>query len=231
MQKVSIMIHACEERIKYVKEFMVPLLCESGVKIGNIEVYIDHGDGCLVSYIRSFDSLKELEGYTWHLQDDVLPTLRFCDMADGLLKIYGEDPIICGFGNKEFYNETTPWYPKNGEEMFYSFPCIGIPNYIAILFVEWFRKIKNDPDYQEWIVHNKFVDYLFKLYIGNNLKNKYEIVNFRPNLVEHVDEYVGGSTINKSRGIPAKSLDFRDTEAINRLNRWYKINVKEKRHE
>ena len=41
---------------------MVPLLCESGVKIGNIEVYIDHGDGCLVSYIRSFDSLKELEG-------------------------------------------------------------------------------------------------------------------------------------------------------------------------
>ena len=227
----KVMIHSCEDRSEYVNNFLVPLLTESGVKISNIEVYTDHGDGCLKSYIKAFKSLGDLGDYTWHLQDDVLPTLSFCDMADGLLKIYSKDAIINGFGNKEFYNESTPFYPKNENEMFYSFPCIGIPNYIAIGFVEWLVKIWNDPNYQKWIAHNKFVDYLFKLYIWNHAKTKYTIVNFRPNLVEHVDEYVGGSTINGQRPKLAKSLDFRDKEVIERLNKWYRVNVKEKRHE
>ena len=216
------MIHSCKDRTKYVKEFLVPLLSESGVKIGNIEVYTDHGDGCLTSYIKAFKNLKGLGGYTWHLQDDVLPTLRFCDMADGLLKIYWQDAIICGFANKEFYKENHVFYAKNGEEMFYSFPCIGIPNYIAVHFTEWLEKNKDNPEYAKYIKENKFVDYLFKLYIGDN-KQKLKIVNFRPCLVEHVDEYVGGSTINNKRPKPAKALDFHDDEAMNRLMRWHYI--------
>ena len=216
----KIMVHSCENRSEYVNDFLVPLLTESGVKISNIEVYTDHGDGCLKSYVKAFESLGDLGDYTWHLQDDVLPTLSFCDMADGLLKIYSKDAIICGFGNKEFYNDSSPWYPKNGVEMFYSFPCIGIPNYISIAFVEWLRKVNNEPKYAEYIVHNKFVDYLFKLFIGDN-KTKYKIVNFRPCLVEHVDEYVGGSTIGNKRPKPAKAIMFDDEEALNRLKRWH----------
>lgn len=217
----KVMIHACEDRIEYVNDFLVPLLIKSGVKTDNIEVYTDHGDGCLKSYIKAFSSLQNVWDFTWHLQDDVLPTLNFSKWAFALEELY-DDWIICGFGNKEFYNSESPWYAKNGAEMFYSFPCIGIPNFVALNFVEWYDKIKNDPKYQQWIVHNKFVDYLFKLYIGDNTKHKYNIVNFRPCLVEHVDEFVGGSTINKQRGVPAKAIQFKDDEAMEILKEWYR---------
>lgn len=216
---MKILIHACSDRIFFVTDFIIPKLIESGVPKEAIYVHEDTDHtGCLRSYIASFDAL-DLDGDTWHLQDDVLPRKDFGFWVKGLENFPGG--IICGYGNKEFYMTNQFGYAKDKTDMFYSFPCLRISNKIAHEFVDWFNYQNKLPLYQEYIVHNKFVDFLFKEFIGDNPK-QIPIFNLKPCLVEHVDEYCNGSLVNKSRGKPSKALYFNDHEALDELCKWYK---------
>ena len=225
---IKLMIHSCKDRRKYVSEFLVPALLKSGYDEEDIFVYEDEGDGCLKSYIKAFKlsyQKGKMGDAMWHLQDDVLPRRDFYFHAEKALKDFLPGGIICGYGNKEFYYEGDFGYAKNGTEKFYSFPCIRIPNDTAYAFTCWFEQVAiKDPTLQKYIVHNKFVDYLFKLYLDTMpyFASEKGIFNYRPCLVEHVDEFVGGSTVNKGRGKPSKALIFGDDTALDDLCKWYK---------
>ena len=211
-----IMIHAAPSRMKYVNEFLKPRLEVQGFR--KIVVWNDVARvGCRESYIESFKALSET-GHTWHLQDDVLPDRRFHEWATGE---WAEYPgIICGFGNTHFYNADRFGHAHNCEDMFYSFPCLRIPNQVAKDFLEWFEVAKEkDVNIIEKLPSGKYIDYFFKLFIGNNEK-EIAIYNFFPNIVEHVDEYITGSLINKQREKLAKAMLFEDAEALAELKVW-----------
>ena len=215
-----IIIHAAPDRIKYVNEFLEPRLRAQGFK--DITVSNDtQRVGCRESYAKSFRSLPD-KGHTWHLQDDILPDRRFYQWATSE---WAEYPgIICGFGCGHYTPKERFGFARNSEDMFYSFPCIRIPNEVARDMIAWFDKAKEtDINILEKLPSGKFFDYFFKLYIGNNDKG-IGIYNFFPNIVEHVDEYITGSLVNKQRKYLAKAMQFEDAEAVEDLKAWSEKN-------
>ena len=234
-KNMKIMIHACKNRIFYVNDFLVPYLLEQGYDKGDILVYLDEEKGCLKAHLDAFKNfVPDDKDYLWHLQDDVLPRSDFYFHAEHALKDFMRGGIVCGFGNKEFYKREKFGYAYNSNDMFYSFPCIRIPNYICHDFVRWFNeRAVNRVDLQKYIVNNKFVDYLFKVYVDLKFIGETHdmgMFNYRPCLVDHVDEYCGGSTVNKDRKKPARALIFEDSESKLRLKRWFE-NQKEYKKE
>lgn len=219
MTEPKILIHACNRRIEYVIGFLEPRLKDQGFK--NIEVFLDsENKGCLASYIESYKKLPR-KGHTWHLQDDVLPDRRFYQWA---CESESFDGIICGFGNKWFYNKEMFGEAHNQHEMFYSFPCIRIPNIICHEWLEWFERVKDEvPEIASRLSENKYVDYFFKLFIGSN-PGKIPILNFKPCIVEHIDDYIGHSVVNAARVMPARALIFEDDESLEEFKKWTRIN-------
>lgn len=215
-EQPSIMIHTAPSRMHYVSEFLEPRLRDQGFQ--KITIWNDaKGIGCRESYIESWSTLSDT-GHTWHLQDDVLPDHRFYEWATSE---WAEYPgIICGFGNRELYNMNRFGHAHNSEDMFYSFPCLRIPNAVCKDFLEWYKDAsKTDVNILEKLPSGKYIDYFFKLYIGDNEK-EIAIYNFFPNIVEHVDEYISGSLVNKQRTKPAKALQFEDVKALADLKVW-----------
>lgn len=213
---MNIMIHACIDRMHYVEGFLVPTLLKDGWEEEEVEVYEDtKEEGCLKAYLHSFKSLPG-EGDTWHLQDDVLPDRRFKWFAE---KWADYDGIINAFGNVRFYKPADFGPVPDAGKMFYSFPCLRIPNALAHEFVAWVNANMNKPQYIQYTSAGKYVDWLFKQFIGRNERG-IGILNMRPCLVEHVDEYCGGSQVNKQRQNPAKALQFEDSQQLERLKEW-----------
>lgn len=216
MNEPVIMIHAAPERMYYVDSFLKPRLKEQGFK--EIVVWNDvEKRGCRESYLQSFSELPET-GDTWHLQDDVLPDQRFYKWA---ISEWAEYPgIICGFSCGNYENMNRFGFAHNCEDMTYSFPCMRIPNEVAKDFLRWFEVArKTDINILEKLPSGKFTDYFFKLFIGNNEK-EIPIFVFYPNIVEHVDEYITGSLVNKQRTKLAKATWFEDAEALADLKAW-----------
>lgn len=220
MREPNIMIHAAPPRMHYVNDFLVPRLKAQG--FNNITIWNDSkGLGCLWSYIESLESLPE-EGHTWHLQDDVLPDHRFYKWATSEWAQY--PGIITGFGCKYFYHVNSFGNARNCEDMFYSFPCMRIPNKVSKNFIDWFNEVKDrDIRIIEKLPTGKYVDYFFKLFIGDN-EHEIAIYNFFPNIVEHVDECISGSLVNKQRKKLAKAILFEDVKALADLRVWSEKN-------
>ena len=185
------MIHTCPKIKWYVDEFLIPSMTEQGISRDQILEYNDEdGDGCLISFMNSWRMLRE-EG-TWHLQDDVVISSNF----KRLTEVY-DDGIVCGFCN------SYASYPNDAgcvgiEKMWYSFPCIRIPNDIMKEFVVWFTEPEVRYKYKSHILSKKHVDVLF----WDFLKEKHrdiKVLNLIPNIVNHIDHLIGGSLINGSR--------------------------------
>ena len=215
------MIHTTKERLWYVDYIQLSMI-EQGISLDDIAVYIDSGDGCLKSYLQSFKNIENAwyrYGAIWHLQDDIILSRRFKELTEK----YNEplDSIVCGIcptgieeGNNNFGHVSVDY-------MWYSFPCIKIPNYIAIEFVEWCESL-TDSKHKSWIDKNKYVDSLFRDYILE--KQRYTpVINLKPNIVDHVDYLLGGSTINSARRLPIRARYFEDVDLIVELEK--KINA------
>lgn len=224
MKEPKILIHASPQRMEFVDTFLVPRLLKIGFKAEYVEVWEDkENKGCLTSYIESYEALPKT-GDTWHLQDDVLPDRRFYKWARNLMYYQG---IVNGFGNKWYYNKAMFGDAHNQHEMFYSFPCIRIPNELCHKWLKWFETAKVEvPEISSRLSENKYIDYFFKLFIGSN-KDGIPIWNFEPCIVEHVDEYAGGSIVNYARQLPAKALSFQDDKALEELEEWFKVHNKD----
>lgn len=206
------LIHVCNDRLQYVQNYLFSSLIEQGIKDEDIIAYIDtNNDGCLQSFINSIDRLEE-EGDTWHLQDDVLICKDFKERTG---EDYGTE-LVCGFASK-YDVRGQPGKQKGIDNIWYSFPCIRIPNTILKHFAIWFNSyVQNDNRFKSWIKLKKHDDLLFRYFLDSYYKN-IEAYNVAPNLVEHVDWLIGGSTVNKSRGEIIRSKYWEDEELVEKL--------------
>lgn len=203
---MKIMIHTCPERLWYVEEFLVPSLIAQG--IDDIKVWNDEKRvGNLASCMASFASCSG--GETWHMQDDVVICRDFA-------KRIAEAPagVVCGFCVERYEGRivtgvTVPEYMWQS-----SFPCIKIPDEIAVEFTEW---VENNSDrLQRYIKTGKKDDTLF----FNFMKEVHagaDVYNAKPHLVEHIDWLIGGSIINGWRDFIPRGMFWEDESVIEEL--------------
>lgn len=196
----TIMIHCVPNRLFYVYNFIIPALEEQ--LIDDIIIYNDANmSGNLTSFINSLKTLPE-EGSTWHIQDDVLLSPRFANVINKS----DSDKVICGFSSKyDRSNEefTTP------KDMWWTFPCIKIPNRIAKEFIEWCTpENMKYSRFKDCIKANKGDDALFKEFLEET-HGEETVINLIPNIVNHVDYMLGGSVSNPQRYNVVKKVTAR----------------------
>lgn len=207
-----ILIHACPAREWYVNNFIIPSLIAQGIT--DIHVWMDtDGHGNLASCIDSFAWCSQLEGETWHLQDDVVVCRDFAQRISS-----APSGVVCGFCVDIYENEDCTDGTTISRFMWQSsFPCIKIPNEVAGEFVEWFiNEAQHRSDLREYVQSGKKDDTLFHIFMLERHFNM-KVTNLSPHLVDHVDWLVGGSTINQWREHIVRSSDFDDENLIEEL--------------
>ncbi len=212
-------IHSCNKRLWYVKEYLVKSLVKQGINSNDIVIYNDdNNEGNLASWIKSckwvVDNL-EIEDGCWHLQDDVFVCKNFKDITMEIAK----NKIICGYVNKSSYKNhciINTNYIASQEGIVDSFQCIYIPNYILKDFIKWFEEnVVSGKKFQKQYKENKYDDYLFKQFIRNT--QGIIAINLNPSLVEHIDYILGGSIVNESRTITNVAQEFNNYDELEKL--------------
>ena len=209
------MIHCAPPRRWFVDGYLYPSLLEQGIAEDDIIIYEDTQQlGNLFAFLDSTKHLPE-SGSTWHLQDDVIPSDRFREYTESL----GGDIITCGFcceldkGNPS--GEVFPF------QMWYSFPCISIPNRLVHEFFDWFNEVGYFKQmHQDTIRYKKGDDEIFRDFI-RSVHWEDKVLNVEPNLVEHVDFLIGGSLANYDRIKKwYRSIKWEDNGEVSRLIKW-----------
>lgn len=201
------MIHTCSSRYWYVEKYLIPSMLEQGIEKKKIIIHLDdQGDGNLRSTLKSFDSLPRA-GDTWHLQDDVILCSQFKARTERIW-----ERMACGFCSP--YDKHAAAGPVAPDKMWYSFPCIKIPNKYAHEFVSW---IANNDDENDciFIGNNMFDDSLFKKFMERKHPEE-TVINISPNLVDNIDYLIGGSVISNRKEI-VRARYFAEPELIEGL--------------
>lgn len=223
------LIHAVPDRMWYVMDYLVPSMVGQGISEKDIRVYNDENEeGNLMAFRKSLADLPEMGG-TWHLQDDVLISSKFKEVTDCY-----DRGIVCGFCSS--YSDPTLHGKVEPCNMWYSFPCIRIPNRIAWEFLKWLdTDALSDPTYAKYINGNKYDDTLFREFI-RIVHGGTKVINLKPNIVEHIDYLIGGSISNPHRSNgTARSVLWTEPKLVdalkkslgigeNGLNGWYRNN-------
>lgn len=220
--KPHYMIHAMPKRMWYVEGYLLPRLLEQGIEESQIQVYNDaERKGNLRACMEAF-SLCEGDGGTWHLQDDVCICNDFKERTE-----QHDNGIVCGFSSKMYdgYSEDRIGVVHR-TRMWFSFPCIRIPN-------EWAR------DCADWAVHYMIGNPVYRKYWENGVNDDWMFrtwlkefhpdcvaLNIAPNLVDHVDWFIGGSSGSK-RKEPCRAQYWNGADEIKRLEEW--LNGRKKR--
>lgn len=204
------LIHSCNKRKWYVDQFLVPSMIKQGINQDDILVYNDNTKaGCLPSFIESAKMILDEPGGVWHLQDDVIISSWFKRITEEF-----DRGIVCGFCS--YYSKDVQSGCRPINDLWYSFPCIRIPNSILKGFIEWLSSASVQNKYQAYIKERKFVDTLFRIYVLDE-HHKEIVRNLNPNIVDNVDYLLGGSTINYARAEKPVSLYFQESELIEKL--------------
>lgn len=210
---MKILIHACPQRMWYVRDFLIPMLQEQGAE--NIEVWNDiHKKGNLIACMESF-AARIGDGGTWHIQDDVLPSRDFVKRCEE-----NDEGLVYGFCCKNFNDRLDACGEVYVCDAWHSFQCVRIPDEYARGCASWFYS-------SEWIANcipempilnaqGKGDDTFFHEYM--NTQHGYETAfNLKPNLVEHVDWLLGGSSLQKWRDYIARAEFFEDKDLVDEL--------------
>ena len=210
------MIHAVPRRMWYVADYLIPSMVAQGISSDDITVYCDtNKEGNLVSCLKSFISCED-DGGTWHLQDDVCICKNFKAITEAV-----DFGLVCGFSS-EMYDGPGNIGTVTRDKMWFSFPCIRIPNEYARESAEWVNKyIIGNPIYQVYWQHGVNDDWAFRTWLKEFHKDVLAI-NIAPNLVDHVDYLVGGGTGKKAREKPVRAQYWKDFDVIAELEQ--KIN-------
>lgn len=206
---MKVIIHSCDKRLWYVRGYLAPALRAQGVEpsIHND----DYHQGCLWSYIDSFRGLPADDGGAWHIEDDVYPCRDFVKTARA-----HDEGIVNGFhcaATDEYFAPGWVSVLKAG----YSFPCFRLPNRYAVEFAEWFAQdAAHREQYREWVQDNKHIDSFMLDFLWEQHPEE-KVFNLKPSIVEHVDEYIGGSMVNKWRDGWLKAEFFDDPDIIEEL--------------
>lgn len=202
MDNIKFMIHTYPKRLWYVNEYLIPQLESQGISRDDIIVWNDENKlGNLKAFVSSCQYIKEAlprRGGCWHLQDDVILCHDFGE------RIKNINPKIV---NEGFVSKTIMPEMKGIKAVgitsyklsWLSFQCIYIPNHMLVRFYEWFiDSCIINGSYKKITSKNCLDDYLFWLFYGRNFKN-IPINNIAPNLVNHIDYLLGGTTCSPDR--------------------------------
>ncbi len=215
-----IMIHTCNAREWYVYDFLLPSLVKQGIDVTDIKVWHDYERlGNLKSFVASMKWVRQNcdpASAIWHLQDDIVISKNFKQEIE---KEY--QGVACGFVCADFnagiLDKTGRTPARN---IWFSFPCIRIPNYIAGQFYDWFyEEALNDDRLWKLYKENKHDDDFFRTFIKQKY-NRSHVFNMNPNIVEHVDYMIGWSVCNGIRGKEKRgSAYWQDHNQVSNLAR------------
>lgn len=218
---MKILIHAVPERMWFVNEFMIPALQAQGAE--QIEIWNDtEHRGNLDACLDAFAS-REGNGGTWHLQDDVLPCRDFVTRCRDL-----DDGVVFGFCCRNFGDRLDAFGQVYAPDAWNSFQCVRIPDSYARECAFWVRSMrwqKESPAPELPILWQlgKGDDTFFHEFL--QCCYPAEIVeNVKPNLVEHVDWIIGGSTL-QWRDYIARAEYWDDEDLIDALREQIKARV------
>jgi hypothetical protein len=208
------MIHACPRRMWYVNDYLLPSMRAQG--IDEVEIWNDtEGKGNLLACMEAFRACGEREGGTWHLQDDVLISRDFAERTRAPV-----DGVVCGFGCQN----SGPSMQERGKVpmafMWYSFPCIHIPNNLAGECAAWFfEDAIRRTQYAAQVSDRKHDDWFWREFLLERHRDGW-VTNLAPNLVDHVDFLIGGTLINQQRNLQInRAAFFPDTDLVEELER------------
>ncbi|MBQ4360784.1 MAG: hypothetical protein II767_11065 [Proteobacteria bacterium] len=211
---MKILIHACPQRMWYVNGFLIPMLQEQGAE--NIEVYNDtEKKGNLRACMDSF-AARQGDGGTWHIQDDVLPSRDFVKKC-----IEHDEGLVYGFACRNFGDRLDAYGIVYAVDAWNSFQCVRIPDAYARECAAWVRG-------EKWITQSPSPELPIMYKLGNGddtffhefmaCMHPYDVAeNLKPNIVEHVDWLLGGSSIQKWRDYIARAEFFEDTDLVDEL--------------
>lgn len=214
---VRYMIHACPKRMWYVNDFLLPSMYEQGIKEDEIVVWNDdQGWGNLRSFVESMRFVSEhfsLDEAIWHIQDDVLLSGDFKAVADKA------NCLAYGFCNDDFDKEGKHTYGYvEMIDSWHSFQCVCIPNHYADEFYKWFHYLETQTfRLMPYLKRNQNDDMIFRAWTHEEKKND-PCWNINPNIVEHVDYLLGGTTLHGRRP-PRVSSYWSESERIRNLER------------
>lgn len=204
------MIHACPDRMWYVEQFLIPSMLKQGIKHEDIKVHNDDKhEGNLRACMNAF---LEVEGDTgtWHLQDDVCICKNFREQTETY-----DNGLVCAFSSAMYDGEGNIGVVERGR-MWFSFPCIRIPNDYARECGEWVLKyIIGNPVYRGYWEKGVNDDWAFRAYL-NNFHKDIIALNLAPNLVDHIDYLIGGETGHK-RAKPCRAQYWEDEDIVEQL--------------
>lgn len=208
------MIHTYPGRKWYVDEFLVPSMLKQGIPKEDITIWNDsEGLGNLESCIRSFESLPD-QGGTWHLQDDVIISSRFSEMTRE-----HDEGLVCGFCNDIFDGKTVDYAGYVPIDCgWFSFQCNRIPNEFAKQFAKWYREeVVPKKLFPEFTKDGKCDDSLWQRFAWRHLQGELPL-NLEPNIVDHIDYLIGGTSINFHRnGELRRAYYWNEEDAVRQL--------------
>lgn len=211
------MIHAVPSRMWYVHDYLIPSMRKQGIAGTDIDVYCDtQHEGNLRSCMKAFGRVSDKVGGTWHLQDDVVICSDFKDRTEQY-----DSGIVCGFASK--YDEETPAGTVDIGNLWFSFPCIRIPNNIALACSRWCLELMiGNPVYREYWENGANDDWFFRQFIWNRWDGEIpSVLNLAPNLVDHIDYLIGGTVnSNTTRTVIIRSTHWEDEQSVKDLEEW-----------
>lgn len=222
-----IMIHSCNPRLWYVKNFLIPALKAQGFTDSDIVLFNDDKMcGNLNSFLNSCIYVAEhfdRSDGIWHLQDDVMLCSDFADR----LKLYPRKIVCNGFVSKMCSRGELEYVDYQDVKKYWmSFPCVYIPNRHIHGFLDWFHaKCIVAGAWSKAVSENKYDDFFFWTYMKERHSNE-PIYNIKPSLVQHIDYMLSGSVTNKHRH--AKALAYywpeketeKELELERRIKEW-----------
>lgn len=207
------LIHAYPPRMWYVTQYLVPSMLKQGIEEVNITIYNDSkGEGNLRSCLNAFASCDG-NGGTWHIQDDVIICHNFKERTEQY-----DNGIVCGFSSyfDGWHNQNAGPGTINNSRMWFSFPCIRIPNQYARECAEWVDKyIIGNFAYEDKWKKGVNDDWCFREFMKTNYPNEMAI-NLAPNLVDHIDYLLGGGSGGK-RSRPVRAVYWEDIDLVKEL--------------
>lgn len=210
--KTQYLIHTLPSREWYVRDYLIPSMLKQGIEESQITVYSDvKKEGNLKAWIEASKLLDESREGTWHLQDDILLSKDFKEITEKYDK-----GIVCAFKSK-YDGQSAPSGVVPIKQMWWSFPCIRIPNKMYIESAQYTeRYMIGNPVYRDWWKDGKSDDKFFRMYVFDHYKNE-KALNLNPNIVEHIDFLINGST-HSSRDHVVRSLLWDDEKAVKELD-------------
>lgn len=211
---MNILIHTCPKRLWYVKGWIIPSLAAQG--LDGIRIYNDtKGEGNLMSCMKSFRECGKRSGGTWHLQDDVIVSDDFAKVAAD-----HDDGIVCGFVHQNFGIGTAAVGRSPVNLMWYSFPCIRIPNELAGECAEWFfSDAMKRPENASRVSLRRYDDWFWLQFMRERHPDGW-VYHLKPNIVDHVDYLLGGSTLTGAQPNKRGAMYFDDQGEEERLKQY-----------